>query len=310
MTSSTIEGDTRPLTPDNQAFPFLKLPPEIRVMVYKHAFSNLGILRLATEIVSTNNKYLDRVRAYPWILEFAGWYCFLRPGKTHADRTHSEQDFIIQLSNKDAIPFLRTCQLIFQEAAPIIYQTGAFHRSLCPERPVLPTTNHFLLIRHLSIDFSDASPRVLMFEELQRCDVDHRIAVSVASVAKNCTSLKTLTLHIIVAGGTDKILLRSAHESCKTLAKLVPSLERLSIFAPSTTKSMKQLCELIAPLNGCQIRRSRQWPLRWPLLTLPVAHFETIWAVTDKSSLGDYRTRKDVVCVQIATLRPERGLQA
>lgn len=311
MASSTIEENIRPLTPGNQAFPFLELPPEICVMVYKHAFSYLGILRSAAEVVSANNKYLDRVRADPWILTFASWYRFLRPGMTHADRAHTEQDFAIQLSNKDAVPILRTCQLIFQEAAPILYQTAAFHHSLCLKQPDMPNPNQFLLIRHMSIDFSDASPRVLMFEELQRCNVDSKIAASVDSIAKMCTSLKSLTLHVIAIDGISKMRQSGrAHESCKALAKLAPRLERLSIIAPSTAKSMEDLCELIAPLQGWQIGRSRRWPLRWPLLTLPVAHFETMRAVTDNATLGDYRTRKDVVCLQVATLQPERGFRA
>lgn len=291
--------------PDNQVFPFLTLPPEIRVTVYNYAFSDLGVLRSAAEIVSTNDEYIHKVRSYPRILTFASWCWFLRPGQTHAHRTHTEQDFIVQLSNKDAVPILRTCQLVFQEAAPILYQTSAFHQSINSGTTTFLVLDEFQWIRHLSIDFSDASPQTLMFEDLQRYDVDQKVAAFVDLIATGCRSLESLTLHIIATSGIDKLLLRSSHDSCKALAKLAPSLERLSIIAPTTTKSMQTMCELIAPLPGWKIGRSRQWPLRWPLLTVPVAQLETIRAVTDKSCFGDYVTRRDCICVQIATLQPE-----
>ena len=300
-----IKADSKPLMPDNQVFPFLTLPPEIRVTVYKYAFSDLGVLRSATEIVSTNDEYIHKVRSYPRILTFASWCWFLRPGQTHAHHTHTEQDFIVQLSNQDAVPILRTCQLVFQEAAPILYQTSAFHQSISSGTTTSLVLDEFQWIRHLSIDFSDASPQTLMFEDLQRYDVDQKVAAFVVLIATGCMSLESLTLHIIATSGTDKLLLRSSHESCKALAKLAPSLERLSIIAPTTTKSMQTMCELIAPLQGWKIGRSRQWPLRWPLLTVPVAQLETIRAVTDKSCFGDYVTRRDCICVQIATLQPE-----
>lgn len=309
MASSTIKGDLRSFVPGNQAFAFLKLPSEIRVAIYTYTFSDLGILRSAPEIVSANDRWLDQVRSYPRILTFAGWCWFLRPGQTHPDRTHTEQDFIVQLSNKDAVPILRTCQLVFQEASPILYQMSTFHHSISPKRTDLPISIQLKWIRHLSIDFSDASPKTLMFEQLKRYDVDNKVGAAVVLIVKGCTSLKSLTLHIIATGGIDQILLRSSRESCKALGKLSPTLERMSIIAPSTTKSMKELCDLIAPLQDWKVRRARRWPLRWPLLTVPVAQFETIRAVTDKSSCGDYRTRKDVVCVQVATLQPERGIR-
>lgn len=291
--------------PINQAFPFLKLPPELRVPVYRYIFSDLRVLRSAAEIVSTNDGFLSEVRSYPRILTFASWYWFLRPGQTHPDRTHTEQDFTIELPTKDATPVLRTCQLVFQEASPILYQTCTFHRAIGPGLTEIPASNNLQWIRHLSIDFSDASPKTLMFEELQKNDVDRKIAAAIVSIAKGCVSLKSLTLHVIATSGIDKFLLRSSHRSCKALAKLAPSLECLSIIAPTTTKSMESLCKLIAPLQGWKIGRSRQWPLRWPLLTIPVAQLESFRALTDKSSYRDYGSRRDVICVQVATLQLE-----
>ena len=304
-----IKGDLRPFLPGDQAFAFLKLPPEIRVAIYTYTFSDMGVLRSAPDIVSTNDEWLDKVRTYPRILTFAGWYWFLRPGQTHPDRTHTEQDFLVQLSIKDAVPILRTCQLVFQEASPILYQICTFHQSISPKHTDLPIPIQLNWICHLSIDFSDASPKTLMFEQLKRRDVDHKIGAAVVLIVKGCTSLKSLTLHIIATGGIDQILLRSSQESCQALGKLPPSLERMSIIAPSTTQSMEQFCDLIAPLQKWKVGRARRWPLRWPLLTVPIAQFETIRAVTDKSSRGDYRTRRDVVCVQVATLQLERGIQ-
>ncbi len=309
MASSMIDEGLQPPMQGSQALPFLKLPPEIRVAIYIYAFSGLGVLRSAAEIDSTNDKYLDAVRLYPRILTFASWCWFLRPGQTHPDRTHTEQDFVIQLPNKDAVPILRTCQLVFQEASPILYQMSTFHRSISSKRIDFPVPNEFQWIRHLSMDISDASPKTIMFEDLQRSDLDQKVAASVIVIAKGCKSLKSLTLHVIATGGIDKTLLQPGHRGCKALAYLAPSLERLLIIAPATTKSMREVCELIAPFQGWKIWRSRRWPLRWPILTVPVAQLATIRAVTDKSSYGDYRTRKDVVCVQVAMLRPKKDIR-
>ena len=289
--------------PANQAFSFLKLPPEVRIMVYRYAFSNLGVLRSAAEIASTNKAYLDEVRSYPTLLTFVNECWFYRFGSLHPYRTHGEQDFIVQLSNHDAVAILRTCHLVCREAAPILYETAAFHQSIRIEHTDLPVSHHFQCIRYLSIDLSDASPRRLTFEELSNYEIEYEIADSLVSIAERYTSLKSLTLHIITTGGVDKIL--NSQFSCKVSPKLVSSLECLSVIAPTTTRSMERLCQLIAPVQGWKIGRSRQWPFRWPGLTVPLAQLETIREVTDKSSFGDYRTRRDVVCVHIATLRLE-----
>ncbi len=309
MASKMIDEGLQTPMPGSQALPFLKLPPEIRVAIYIYAFSGLGVLRSAAEINSTNDEYLDAVRSYPRLLTFASWCWFLRPGQTHPDRTHTEQDFIIQLPVKDAVPILRTCQLVFQEASPILYQMSTFHRSISSKRIDFPVPGQFQWIRHLSMDISDASPETIMFEELQRSDLDHKVATSVVVIAEGCKSLKSFTLHIIAPGGIDGTFLERGHKACKALAYLAPSLERLLIIAPATTKSMRELCEIIAPSQGWKIGRSRRWPLRWPLLTVPVAQLATIRAVTDKSSYGDYRTRKDVVCVQLAMLQPKKDMR-
>ena len=152
------------------------------------------------------------------------WCWRLRPGQVNPKRTPTEQDFTIQLSNNDAVPILRTCHLVYQEAAPMLYQTAAFHQSISTREHIdLPVANHFQWIRHLSIDFSDPSPRLMMFEELQKFDVDRVKADFLILSAKILVSLESLTLHIIATGAINNILLQSSHRSCKALEKLTRS---------------------------------------------------------------------------------------
>lgn len=134
--------------------------------------------------------------------------------------------------------------------------------------------------------------------------VDERIAASVLLIAKVCVSLEALTLHIIAIGGVGKIPLDS-HRTRRALAKLVPSLERYRSSLQPQQNLLKELCELIAPLRRWEMGRSGGWPLRWDFLTVRLAQLEFIRVVTDKSSKGDYQTRNDVVCVQVAMLRLE-----
>ena len=56
---------------------------------YQFAFSDLGVLRSAAEIASTNDEYTSSVQAYPESVTFASWYWLVR---------HSPQVAYIELS--------------------------------------------------------------------------------------------------------------------------------------------------------------------------------------------------------------------
>lgn len=134
-------GAQKRAKPPVSFFPFLKLPPELRLMIYKHAFRFLEF----PEWLTTKDDYIRFFK-----------HVGVRPSKVGklkaiCDRLRARQNCVIPMANLGALDLalLRTCRQIYHEAKDVLMKESgcaffalAIVRKSLFHRPSLPQVSN------------------------------------------------------------------------------------------------------------------------------------------------------------------------
>lgn len=236
--SMTNAGDSLSF-PVVKTRPFLELPTETRLEVYKSLFISSARVRLKTELRILDERSMGNFPKY-------------LPRRT----VENISDRMINLPEDNIAAIMATCHKIFNEAAPVFYSVNTIHHSISAwgSKAMLSQPCHLSFLKSLSLDYSNALEGHPSGYGGQHEAADKAAASFLDIVSKQCPNLEILEFHLIMLG---TLLHLTPNEiwTGKALKLLVPSLKQLTITSPIIQCSMREFCSGIAPENNWAVER-------------------------------------------------------
>jgi len=274
-----------------QAFPFFKLPAELRLKVYAHLFTE-STVRLKEQMLPQSTMLDNSTR----------WCPNCRMNHHDPARAREHHDSVLEATHflrsggqcavgqdppTHLVALFMACRQMYNEALPLFYREAYFHWSIRTRIPMELSSfqNQLSEMRHLSLDFSymllgSENRRGERIQREEKTDIE--IAKAISYVAQHCPNLRTFELHLLsdyshyeecddfIQGSVDTFYYRTKHtvEALKGIKNKVRDAITIIAVAGKNIQGgdeYRVLLEAIAPKKAWSAVELRR---KWPSITL------------------------------------------